>query len=42
MRTRFNDISAYAADKMLTMREAAMDLAVARVVEAIMARGFLP
>ena len=42
MWTRFNDISAYAANKKLTMREAAMDLAVTRVVEAITARGFLP
>jgi glutamate dehydrogenase/leucine dehydrogenase len=42
MRTRFADVEAYAAKKLLTMREAAMDMAVGRVVEAITARGFLP
>lgn len=42
MWTRFNDIAVYAENKKLTMREAAMDLAVSRVVEAITARGFLP
>ena len=42
MRTRFADVEAYAAKKLLTMREAAMDIAVGRVVEAIKARGFLP
>ena len=42
MRTRFAEVEAYAAKKMLTMREAAMDMAVTRVVEAITARGFLP
>ncbi|MFA6187256.1 MAG: Glu/Leu/Phe/Val dehydrogenase [Phycisphaerae bacterium] len=42
MRLRFADVETYAAKKMLTMREAAMDMAVNRVVEAIVARGFLP
>ncbi len=42
MKSRFSEVEAYAANKKLTMREAAMDIAVSRVVDAIVARGFLP
>ena len=42
MRTRFNDVYAYATQNLLTMRQAAMAMAVNRVVDAIQARGFLP
>jgi len=42
MRTRFDEVYSYAAKNRLTMRQAAMDMAVGRVVEAVKARGFLP
>jgi glutamate dehydrogenase (NAD(P)+) len=42
MARRFEDVWSAAQAKGLTMREAAMDLAVSRVVEAILARGLLP
>jgi glutamate dehydrogenase (NAD(P)+) len=42
MRQCFRDVYDYSRDKGITMRGAAMDLAVGRVVEAIFARGFLP
>ena len=42
MSTRFNDVYSYATTNLLTMRQAAMDMAVGRVVEAVKARGFLP
>ena len=42
MKQRFADVYDYGKDRGLTMRAAAMDLAVGRVVEAIDARGFLP
>jgi len=38
----FNDVYSYAKDRKLTMRQAAMDIAVNRVVEGIYARGLLP
>ncbi len=38
----FNDVYKYSKDRKLTMREAAMDIAVDRVVEGIYARGLLP
>jgi len=39
---RFDDVYNYCRDKDLTMRNAAMDMAISRVVEAIFVRGFLP
>lgn len=42
MRDRLNLVWDAAAEKGLTMREAAIDIAVGRVVEAILARGLLP
>lgn len=42
MKTRFDEVYSYASCSNLTMRQAAMDMAVRRVVEAIEARGFLP
>ncbi len=38
----FNEVYKYAKERNLTMRQAAMDIAVGRVVEGINARGFLP
>ena len=42
MNQRFAAVYGLAEDKHLTMRQAAMDLAVNRIVEAIHVRGFLP
>lgn len=42
MRQRFNEVYDFARGKSLTMREAAMDIAVGRVVEGVFARGLLP
>ena len=42
MKQRFNDVYDYAQQKNLTMRQAAMDIAVGKVVEAIITRGLLP
>ncbi len=42
MRQRFNEVYDFAKEKKLTMREAAMDIAVQRVVEGVYARGLLP
>ncbi len=42
MKQRFNEVYDFAGEKGLTMREAAMDMAVSKVVEAIFARGMLP
>lgn len=42
MRQTFDDVFRYAAGKGLSMRHAAMDLAVRRVGEGILARGLLP
>jgi glutamate dehydrogenase/leucine dehydrogenase len=42
MKQRFNEVYDFAKQKQLTMREAAMDMAVSKVVEAIYARGLLP
>lgn len=42
MRQRFSKVYDFAKEKGLTMREAAMDIAVRRVVEGVYARGLLP
>ena len=42
MTERFEEVYAYAQKHLLTMRQAAMDIAVSRVVDAVTARGFLP
>ncbi len=42
MKDSFEQVYQYASSHSLTMREAAMDLAVARVARGIQARGFLP
>jgi len=42
MRQCFKDVYDYSKDRGVTMRSAAMDLAVSRAVKAIFARGFLP
>ncbi len=42
MKQRFNNVFVYAGQKKLTMRQAAMDMAVSKVVEAILTRGLLP
>jgi len=42
MRDRLKLVWDATAEKGLTMRETAMDIAVGRVVEAILARGLLP
>ena len=42
MKNRFEEVHKLAEQKSLTMREAAMDMAVSRVVEALYARGFFP
>ena len=42
MYQKFDDVYGYSMDKKLSMRDAAMDLAVSRVVEAVNARGMLP
>jgi glutamate dehydrogenase/leucine dehydrogenase len=42
MRQRFSEVNDFAKEKGLTMREAAMDMAVSRVVEGVYARGLLP
>lgn len=42
MRQRFSKVYDFAKEKGLTMREAAMDMAVRRVVEGVYARGLLP
>ena len=42
MKQRFNEVYEFAGEKGLTMREAAMDMAVSKVVEAEFARGLLP
>lgn len=42
MKKRFNEVYDFSKEKNLTMREAAMDMALGRVVEAIFTRGLLP
>jgi glutamate dehydrogenase/leucine dehydrogenase len=42
MRQRFSTVYDFAKEKGLTMREAAMDIAVRRVVDGVYARGLLP
>ena len=42
MRQKFNEVYSYADKQNLTMRKAAMDIAVSRVVKGIEARGLLP
>jgi len=42
MQERFNEVYNYAKDRTLTMRRAAMDLAVSRVVQGVRSRGFRP
>ncbi len=42
MNERFEEVRSYAEENSVTMRHAAMDLALSRVVDAILARGFLP
>ena len=42
MRQRFNEVYDFAGKKELTIREAAMDIAVSKVVEAVFVRGLLP
>jgi glutamate dehydrogenase/leucine dehydrogenase len=42
MKKRFNEVFDFAKEKRLTMREAAMDMAVSKVVEAVFTRGLLP
>jgi len=42
MTQRFNEVYDYAGEKSLTMREAAMDIAVSKVVEAVYVKGLLP
>ena len=42
MRQRFSEVYDFTKEKGLTMREAAMDIAVRRVVEGVYARGLLP
>ncbi len=42
MRKRFSEVYNFAKEKGLTMREAAMDIAVRKVVEGVYARGLLP
>lgn len=42
MKQRFNEVYDFARQESITMREAAMDMAVSKVVEAVFARGFLP
>ena len=42
MKQQFNQVYDFAKEKNLTMREAAMDIAVSKVVEAIFTRGLLP
>ena len=42
MKQRFNEVYDFAKEKGLTMREAAMDMAVSKVVEAVFIRGLLP
>jgi len=42
MKERFEEVHALAEDQGLSMREAAMNLAVRRVVDGIEARGLLP
>lgn len=42
MRQQFSKVYDFAKEKGLTMREAAMDIAVRRVVEGVYARGLLP
>ncbi len=42
MTQRFNEVYDFAAEKGITMREAAMDTAVSKVVEAVFTRGLLP
>jgi glutamate dehydrogenase/leucine dehydrogenase len=42
MQVKFLEVYEYAKKNLLTLRQAATDIAVSRVVEAIKARGFLP
>jgi glutamate dehydrogenase/leucine dehydrogenase len=42
MTSRLNAVYSYSAKNLLSMRQAAMDIAVTRVVEAVTARGVLP
>ena len=42
MNEKFNDVYKYSQEKKLSMREAAMDIAVRKVVDAVYARGLLP
>jgi len=42
MKQRFNEVYDFAGERGITMREAAMDMAVSKVVEAVFTRGLLP
>lgn len=42
MLSRFNEVYNYAKQKNLTMREAAMDIGVGKVVEAVFTKGLMP
>ncbi|MBN2455530.1 MAG: Glu/Leu/Phe/Val dehydrogenase [Sedimentisphaerales bacterium] len=42
MKQRFNEVYDFSKERSLTMREAAMDIAVSKIVEATFARGLLP
>lgn len=42
MRRRFGEVSDYAHEKNITMRQAAMEMAVTKIVDAIFTRGLLP
>ena len=42
MKQRFNEVYDFAKEEGLSMREAAMGIAVSHVVEAVVARGLLP
>jgi len=42
MQQRFKDVYEFSKEKELTMRQAAVDIAVSKVVEAIYLRGLLP
>ena len=42
MKQRFNEVYDFAKEKGLTMRQSAMEIAVSKVVQAVVARGLLP
>jgi glutamate dehydrogenase/leucine dehydrogenase len=42
MTKRFNEVYERAKQQKLTMRQAAMDMAISKVVEAVFTRGLLP